>query len=153
MNSYNAIANFLIGIIGVVFLIASISLGLGTIWNPGPGLVPFMAAGFLILLSFGVALEDRIKKKDVRGSIRIFDAKKRRKLAFLVVLSLFGYLLIMKLLGFRLSTFLLLILLFKIPEKQSWKVVITAALLTMAGTYVIFDYFLRINFPKGIFGF
>jgi putative tricarboxylic transport membrane protein len=153
MNLYKTIANLLISIIGVVFLIASISLGLGTIWSPGPGLVPFMAAGLLILLSFGVALEDRLKKSDEKQSVRVYDEKKRKKMALLVVLSLFGYLIVMKLVGFRLSTFLLLVFLFKVPEKQSWKVVITVALLTMAGTYLIFDYFLRINFPKGIYGF
>ena len=153
MYKHNVIASLLVTIVGVVFLVASIPLGLGTIWDPGPGLVPFMAAGFLIVLSFGVVLEDRLKKSGASRSIKIFGGEKRRGMALLVVLSLFGYFLIMNLLGFRLSTFLLLIFLFKVPEKQSWKVVITAALLTMVCAYFVFDYFLKIDFPKGIFGF
>lgn len=153
MYKYNVIANLLATIVGVIFLVASIPLGLGTIWDPGPGLVPFMAAGFLIVLSFGVVLEDRLKKSGISRSFKIFGEEKRRGMALLVVLSLFGYLLIMNLLGFRLSTFLLLIFLFKVPEKQSWKAVIIAAILTMACTFLVFGYFLKIDFPKGIFGF
>lgn len=153
MHKYYVLAGSLVTVIGVVFLVASARLGLGTIWDPGPGLVPFMAACLLVLLSFGVILEDRLKKTGAKWSVQIFGGEKRRGMALMVVLSLFGYLLIMYVIGFKLSTFLLLIFLFKAPEKQSWKAVITAAFLTMACAYFVFNYFLKIEFPKGILGF
>lgn len=153
MHKYYVLAASSVTIIGVVFLVGSARLGLGTIWDPGPGLVPFMAACLLVVLSFGVILEDRLKKTGVGLSVQIFGGKKRRGMALMVVLSLFGYLLIMYVIGFKLSTLLLLIFLFKAPEKQSWKAVITAAFLTMACAYFVFNYFLKIEFPKGILGF
>jgi hypothetical protein len=53
-------------------------------------------------------------------------------------------------LGFIVSTFLLLLFLFKGLEPQKWRVALVLAAATTAVCYVVFGVFLELQFPPGI---
>jgi putative tricarboxylic transport membrane protein len=148
MKNIDSIPSFILILIGVLFCTSSSKLGIGKLNKPGPGFLPFVVAAILILLSLGVILGGR----HIKHAESKFNGR-RSGVALLVLLSLFAYVLILDILGFVLATFLMLTLLFSIPEKQSWKMVLGASLFTAACTYLLFGYTLGITLPTGFLGF
>ena len=78
---------------------------------------------------------------------------RRSGVALSVLISLFGYSLLLDILGFVLATFFLLTFLFSISEKQSLKVILGASLFSTGFAYLLFGYFLKITLPIGFLGF
>jgi hypothetical protein len=64
--------------------------------------------------------------------------------------GLFAYVIAFKWLGFLLSTFLLLIFLFKALHPQKWWVSLTLATAAIVFSYVIFGVLLELRLPEGI---
>jgi putative tricarboxylic transport membrane protein len=73
--------------------------------------------------------------------------------SLLVILGvLFGYALFLDFLGFLVSTFLLLVMLFRLVEPQRWVVAIGGSALASIASYIVFEVWLKTQLPKGIFG-
>jgi putative tricarboxylic transport membrane protein len=124
-------------------------LGLGTVTEPGSGFIFFWLGLVLVMLSLAAFAES------LRGSEGIVQETREMnwvKIA-LVLLSLLLYAFFLERLGFVLTTFLLLSFLLGWIEQANWirsLVVSTAAAL---GSFAIFELWLKIRLPKGIFGF
>jgi hypothetical protein len=71
--------------------------------------------------------------------------------AVLVIVMLLLYALILTTLGFMLSTFMLMIVLFGIG-RSPFRVVILSALITTILSLIIFRYLLEVHLPRGIIG-
>jgi hypothetical protein len=69
----------------------------------------------------------------------------------LVILSLFGFLLILDTLGFIFSTFLFVSFLLKLVEQRKWVFSLGVAGLTAFFGYFIFEVVLKAQLPQGIF--
>jgi hypothetical protein len=65
---------------------------------------------------------------------------------------LIAYLLLFKVLGFYVDTFLLMVYLIKISGEKGYKRPLLVSLLTMAVTYLLFYKLLFIPFPQGLLG-
>lgn len=144
------IPSLIIIVISIIFCSSSLKMGLGGFSDPGPGLIPFITGGFLIILSLSRIIEAYIWEKS-RTKIRIFEGG-RRKIVLEVLLSFIGYYIGLNILGFILSTFLLLIFLFKISGEQTWKTVLITSAITIMAAYCLFVYALGIIFPVGFLG-
>lgn len=71
-----------------------------------------------------------------------------------VLLALFAYALVLDILGFLLSTFLLLVFLFHVGmEPQKWFWAIGGSAIASLSCYAVFELWLRTQLPKGILGF
>jgi hypothetical protein len=138
-------------LIGSLFCIASLRLGIGKLNSPGPGFLPLIAGGLLILLSLGTISEGR-HVKHAESTPRLFNGK-RSAVPISVLISLLVYSLVLDSLGFLLATFFMLILLFSIWKKQRLTVVLGASVLTTVLTYLFFGSFLKITLPTGFLGF
>lgn len=149
MITPDRIVSFVLILIGAVFCISSIGLGIGWPNSPGSGFLPFIVGGMLILLSVGVIFEG-MRAKGSESRAPLFRGK-RSVVAMSVMVSLFAYSLLLDTLGFMLTTFLLLTFLFRVSEKQNMMKVVGAALLTTILAYFLFDYFLEVALPVGIF--
>ncbi len=151
MRAKGILSSLLLVLVAFIFCFYSIKLGLGEASAPGPGFVPFLAGCLLIVLSVGSLFEKGRtgSQEDTSG----LSQGKRRTMALGILGLLFLYALAMGFLGFLIATFLVLTLLFKIPEKQSWGVSLVVSILTVVFTYVIFEYFLQVTFPVGFLGF
>ena len=138
-------------VLGVALGIGSLRLGFGTFHKPGPGFMPFLTGCLLALLGLLLAFlstpgfpkhpvetEDRVSLKSFLG-----------KGAFSLVVS-FVYVLLLDPLGFVLATFLLIFSLLKIMGTRKWAAPLLISILTVVASYLIFEVWLRINFPKGI---
>jgi putative tricarboxylic transport membrane protein len=150
MRLLSFIPSVVLTALGIAFCIFSLGLGLGNVHAPGPGFVPFLAGGLLVVLTIAALIESRpeIKVKTWSG---LFGGD-RWRVVLGVLGSLFLYALVMERVGFMISTFLILLFLFKIPEGQRWRTALAASVLTMVLTYFLFEYFLRISFPRGFLG-
>lgn len=138
--------------VALVICISSLRLSLGNLHRPGPGLFPFLAGalfGVLSILSFlqnfrGLPGEER----------RAFWPNPQRgwKMVY-VIIALILYSVGMKYLGFAPSTFLFLIFLMRGIEPQRWSVILPISILGVIFFYGVFQYWLDIPLPKGIFKF
>lgn len=151
MKTIDNLSSLFLILIGVVFCLSSFSIGIGRINAPGPGLIPFGTGGLLILFSLGTIIETHFNMK-VEGKTSLFSGR-RWGIVLTVLLSLFLYALVLDILGFIVTTFLTMAVLFKVSEKQSWKLALGASALTTAFTYFLFDYLLKCSFPRGFLGF
>ena len=79
--------------------------------------------------------------------------KARWKKLVLILAILFSYALILDKLGHVISTFLLLFFLFRFVEAQRWIVTIVGSLIVSLVSYGVFDKWLKMQLPKGIWGF
>jgi putative tricarboxylic transport membrane protein len=122
-------------------------LKLGTVHNPGAGFVPFWIGGLLGCMALILILRASF------GKGRDREGHKTSLSIGLVVLSLFGFNLILESLGFILCTFLFIIFLLKIVERKSWLFSLGMACPTAVVTYFIFEVLLEAQLPRGIFSF
>ena len=136
-------------LLGLFVSIYSYRLGIGRISSPGPGLFPFCLGVIFLLLSFiHLVGEFFHRKKEVIMKPGEETSEGVMKL-ILLVSSLFVYALILEGLGYLITTFVVLILLFKIAGNRSWIRVTIYSLTTLIITYLFFTY-LGVRFPGGI---
>lgn len=141
-------------ILGAVIGIESVSLGLGTWKAPGPGFLPFAAGLILLSLSMAIIAVAYLKgRKSPEISEKLWPPKENLKAIFAVLMSLVVYDLFWNILGFTLSTFLLLGFLYRYVGKRKWGIVIVGATLTAFVTYMLFGVLLKVQLPTGVVGF
>jgi putative tricarboxylic transport membrane protein len=130
----------------------SIRLSLGEFHKPGPGFFPFLLGFALGTISFLIFFQSF--KRIPRDEKKAFWPNPQRSLKMTYILiALILYALGMNSLGFLPSTFLFLGFLLKAVEPQRWSVVLSGSILGTIFFYGIFQYWLDIPFPSGIFGF
>jgi putative tricarboxylic transport membrane protein len=151
MKTIEIISSLFLILIGTLFCLSSFDLGIGRINAPGPGLIPFGTGGLLILFSIGTIFEAHFGR-ELKGKVSLFRGR-RWGVVLSVLISLFLYAFVLDILGFIVTTFLTMVILFKISEKQSWEIALGASALTTAFTYFLFDYLLKCSFPRGFLGF
>jgi hypothetical protein len=147
MKVMQVISGTVLALLGAVFCIFSLKVGLGDVNTPGGGLFPFGAACLLIFFSIASIIESLLEKKKVAIS-GFFSWHKWKPLLF-VLLPLSVCTLIMDAIGFIPVIFLVLLFMFKISEMHSWKKSAALALATTLLAYLIFVYFLKVDFPGG----
>jgi putative tricarboxylic transport membrane protein len=72
--------------------------------------------------------------------------------SLVISLITLGFILLLEGLGFFITSFLLLFLIFRYVERLSWGKAIIIPVLTLSITYLLFNVFLKSTLPKGIFG-
>jgi putative tricarboxylic transport membrane protein len=140
--------------IGISTAIHAYQLGFGHFRNPGPGFIFFLASLILIIFSaIDLALtfvrQSRIGN-DGNGYGIWSTVHWRKVLLALGGLSVYAYLL--NVMGFLLSTFLLMVLLFKGIEPTKWWVAITSSIIATTSSYAIFT-LMKVALPTGWLGF
>jgi len=122
-------------------------LGFGSFVRPGPGFVPFLAA--LVLGGLAVAaLVQAILDASGPAAGRVFHIRDLRRV-LLVIVVLAAYVLAWDFVGFLASTLLLLFFLFRCVEPLRWRTVLSASVLTLTMTYILFSTLLGARLPAG----
>jgi hypothetical protein len=150
----DTLSSLVLILFGLVFCYASTRIGLGRIHAPGSGLIPLGTGALLILFAMGTIVEAHFGGGTAEAETKepLFSGK-RWGVALSVLISLFVYALVLNVLGFILTTFLIFAFLFKVAENSNWKMALSTSALTTAFTYFLFDYLLQCNFPRGFLGF
>ena len=125
--------------------------GLEGVHNPGPGLMPFLVALVLLLISLYLLIIPLLKKSPQGEAMRMVKEEMKKPnygKMILVLACLFGYAFLLEHLGYLVTTCLALLLLFK-GMGVKWGSALFASLTTTLVTYFIFTY-LGLLFPDGI---
>lgn len=140
---------------GMIFCIGSVRYGDVRSGIPSAGFFPFIGGIVLISLSL-VELISAIaainKKEDNTKREQFFPQRNSWKRLLLVVLALSAYALLLEYLGLLITTFLFVVFLTRFIEPQKWVTTIAIAFLTSTLSYVLFEFWLKVELPKGIFG-
>jgi len=136
--------------ISILVAVMAIDLGLGTFSSPGSGFVFFWSSLGLGALSVILILKSILGKGEANPFVDLWKGLKWGN-AVLAIVMLLLYALILTTLGFMLSTFMLMIVLFGIG-RSSYRAVIVSALITTILSLIIFRYFLEVHLPRGIIG-
>jgi putative tricarboxylic transport membrane protein len=140
-------------LLGLIAVYGSFQLGLGTMNEPGSGFLAFLAGSFIICVSGGIFLQSLIRFRGTPLEVKSLWAASNWHRSLIIAVLTLGFILALEGLGFFITSFLLLFLLFKVVEKLSWGKAVLIPALTLTVTYVVFNIFLKSNLPKGIFGF
>ena len=139
---------WLVVAIGIVLL--SMRYGVGTLHEPGPGFITFFAGAILIVLSLALFFSNFRDRADRSSLWSLWAGLETGKILY-VILLLVAYIFLLKPVGFLISTFLLLVLLFRVKGSYRLKTVLLMSLLVTAGSYLVFEIWLKAQLPKGIF--
>jgi len=138
--------------IGIGIVLCSLKYGIGTFHEPGPGFITFFAGAILIILSLGLFFSC-FRDQEGRSSLKSLWAGLETGKVLYVILLLLAYTFLLKPVGFLISTFLLLSLLFRVKGAYRLKTIFLMSILVTAGSYIIFEIWLKAQLPKGILGF
>jgi len=152
MKNRDRLSSFLWGALGVYIAYEGYELDLGTLGDPKGGFLIFWSGVLFAGLSFFLFLQTfwkKYEKKENQGSWEGVRWDRGVKL----MLSLLIYAFLLKTLGFIISTFLLLVFLFKGLAPQKWSTALVLSISTIAVCYLVFGVFLEMQLPAGILGF
>lgn len=131
-----------------IIIILSFNMGVGTLKNPEPGFMPVIAGSLMALFSIVILLRNLMQKKSKKPFQGVIWY--RVVTPFLLIIA---YAFILKWLGYILSTFFILIILFRLIKRYSWAFVIGISMFLSIISFAIFDTGLEVNLPKGVLGF
>jgi cell division protein FtsW (lipid II flippase) len=137
-------------VFSVVILTSSLTLGIGDVQNPGPGFMGFLASILLCILTLIAAVKETMKSAGERGE----DPRLNRETLIkplVLTLSLCGYILVLEILGYLVSTFFLMFIMLFISSPRRWYFHLLNAFIIVNITYFVFYKMLRVLLPVGIF--
>ncbi len=137
---------------GLLLMILSYRLGLGSMKEPGPGFLPFFI-GFLMMI-FGSLLLGRLvtaKTKKEAGGLA-FDGRSGIKRFTGMIVFFCLWLILMPWLGFIIVTFLVSLGFAKMMGLENWLKPLLISCGTTLFIYLIFDVWFYIDLPRGILG-
>jgi len=138
--------------LGLVSMYGSAQLGLGTLREPGSGFLSFLAGGFISLVAAIIFLQSLIRWRGLPLNLKDHWAGVNWHRPLTIGFLTLGFILLLERLGFFITSFLLLFLLFRYVERLSWGKAILIPVLTLGVTYLLFNVFLKSTLPRGIFG-
>jgi hypothetical protein len=124
-------------------------LGLGQVSDPGPGFTIFLAAAVLVVLSVVLVGSSLWLPKNEAGGEP--DAIRWGKIG-LILVTLIVYGVVLRKLGFVLSTFFLVVIFLRLIERKNWAVALLSGVAMALGTYVVFEWLLQARLPRGVLG-
>jgi putative tricarboxylic transport membrane protein len=138
--------------ISIFVCVESIQVSLGTFHSPGPGFLPFWAGVVLGTFSIILIVTTFLNKKG-KGKLTEMWKGVGWKKVILVLFSLFLYILLLPRIGYMIATFGLMIFMSGVIKRSKLWIEVVIPLITVLASYFIFNTWLGIQLPKGIFGF
>ena len=139
-------------LLGGTITISSFFYGVGSFSTPGPGFITFLAGSILTLLSLILFIFSTRSKGGGESLRSLWEGRQTGK-AFYILGLLAAYMFLRTPLGFLLSTFPLLILLFRVQGKYSLRKVIFLSAAATVSSIIVFDVWLGVQLPRGFIGY
>jgi hypothetical protein len=151
MNPLNKVSSLAWLMASIAIIAGSSAYSLGTLSRPGPAFLPLGCGIIMTVLSlvvFGQAvLRDKGKAtKNEEGSL--LTARWPRLVAALAIL--FAYAFLLEFFGYLMMTLVFMLFVLKVVEPVDWRTAILEAGLAAGGSYFLFEFWLKVPLPKGI---
>jgi putative tricarboxylic transport membrane protein len=137
--------------IGLGFIYGSVHLGLGTLQEPGSGLLSLLAGSCLTFLALILFFQSFTREKGMQIKISALWEGMKWHRPVMIGLALLGYILALESVGFIICSLLLTFFMLKVLGNFSWGKAVLISLMTTAFSYLIFSVLLKVMLPKGIF--
>jgi putative tricarboxylic transport membrane protein len=138
---------FLITFISIPLCYGSVTLGIGTAINPGPGFIPFFAGLILFLMSI-VMIFTSLRKRETTEQQENVILISRGAIIILIALILSG--LLVERIGFFICTFCISILVLRINGINKWMLILLISFLNCIVIFIFFNLLLQVRLPLGI---
>ena len=135
--------------VGVLACYGANGLGRGSVAEPGAGFI-FFWSGLVLMILSPIVLADSVRSAE--DTVRQIPQINWPKIA-LVLFSLLLYAFFLERLGFVFTTFVLMSFLLGYIEGTGWFRSLGIASAAALTSYAMFELWLKIRLPKGIFGF
>lgn len=146
------ISSLFLLIVSVIILASSIKASLGSLGEPGSGMIPFLAASLMGMFSLsGLVLASMKNSGRLERPAFAFRELNWKNLG-MTVAALLAFPFVLRLLGFDLTVFGFILLLAKATEPRRWVIAVLFALSTTVVCHLVFIYWLKLSLEKGIFG-
>jgi len=129
----------------------SYRLGLGTVYQPGPGFLFFWTGIVVALLALVVVVKSFMAGPE-EAQERLFTKGSVAKVVY-VLLALFLYAVLIEPIGFIIVTLLLFLFLLGVIEKKGWLYTCLMSILVTGLAYLVFETALQSQLPKGLLEF
>lgn len=139
--------DLLLLVLGVFIAVVSLGYGFGSLGRPGPGLYPFFVG--VAIAAFSLFL--LISELRWQTSVSPLDKESARTLV-LMTATFCLWILAMPLLGYALVTLAATFGFCKIMKLEGWRKPLAVSTGTALFIYLLFDYWLYIDLPRGILG-
>lgn len=147
MTKPDIVSGTLLAAIGGYAGYKAFGFGLGQLHEPGAGFFPFVGAALIFGCGAVIAVQGLVSKlqaapESVAGGWKLWAC----------VATLVAYAIALPLIGFALSTFLMLGALCRLDSRTSWAGALACAVLGSAGFWLVFVRGLSVNFPPSLLG-
>jgi len=145
-------------VLGILICVDAIKLKLGDFNTPGPGFLPFLSGvllgifGLILFFPTTFARLGKAEEAEPEEPPAVWNWGKLIN-PFLTLLILFVYILLLEPLGFILTTFICMLLWFKLSEPKRWLKPLILSVSTSILSYLLFSVWLRCQFPRGLIKF
>jgi hypothetical protein len=136
--------------ISILVCVKSLHANIGTFGRPGAGFLPFWSGCILGTLSI-ILVVGSLLKKSASGDIAHLWKGMEWGRVVSAFISLFIYGFFLERLGYLIATFWLIIVMLGIIGRPKVWVLVVSALIVVLVTYVVFDVWLEVRLPRGIF--
>ena len=140
-------------LIGAIITAWSYRTGLSTFKEPGVGFVAFASGLFIMAVGALVTVFRRPQQQETGAVSGTTDARFLESAPFKLTYTLgllLLYALFLNLLGYIVTTFVVLFGLFYDPVGRRWAGPLLASFLSVAVTYLVFEVWLRSQLPRGV---
>jgi putative tricarboxylic transport membrane protein len=145
----DAVSGIFFALLGIIVVLGTLSFSSLPTADVGPAFFPKIVGGLLVLLGLFLTIKSLLNNVDTRSIKQLFP---KGSIKAVITIVIFGvYLFLLKYVGFLISTplFIISLSLF-LKEKRIYLILITSLLVT-AFLYFVFQKFLMIPLPGGIF--
>ncbi len=141
-----SIFSLILAALGLFIIIVSLTIGFGTLKNPGSGLFPFLVGTLILVQSIAVFLQKRPRPEE--GSFT------RREVKYLLMMggTFCLWIVLMPYLGYVIVTFVIVFAFSKILNLEGWIKPLILSLGTTGLCYVLFDLLMYLDLPRGLLG-
>ena len=154
MRQKDIISGSFLLILGFFVIFNSACLDVGTLSDPGPGLIPLMPGIILSILAIALILRSCLHKKGSDNDKEaVADGLKCRPVVVITLAVMLAFALLLQYLGFVVTSILMMLFLFKVIGHHSWMRSILGATSSVGVCYMVFKVWLTVQFPNGPWGF
>ncbi len=129
---------------GAAAMYESSKLPFGTVHIPGPGFFPWWTSAVVVLLAL-ILLAQAFSSSS--SAPREGPGRIAKVVALLAVLA--AYVFFLEPLGYLLCTFLLVLFMLRVTDRERWAVALSMSAITAVGSYVLFAVWLSVPLPAG----
>jgi len=154
MRYLDSVSGAILFFFGLVICLTSLRYPLGSFHSPGAGFFPLLASLLLMSLSAVLGIYPFLKKRELRGrKVSFFSGKEAPRRILLAFVALVAYRYLLPILGFGPATFVFFSLVVKRLGHYSWRASLLFSLLAALGAYFLFQVWLKVQMPVGMFKF